>query len=157
MFLTQHALYSHLALISLSTDPYTEICQYDACSSDDLLRPAGDFGTCSSKCVCFDQDTPLTGEPITDLLMLFDQAYLLLALPLLTENSPVPSILPTKIQVEIIPVIPFWAVVSLGAYLLGRLGLGVLTFNDTKEAHEELVAQIEKAKQDLAGRGVGTD
>jgi dolichol-phosphate mannosyltransferase subunit 3 len=91
------------------------------------------------------------------LLMLFSQAYLLLALPLLTENSPVPSILPTKIQVEIIPVIPFWAVVSLGAYLLGRLGLGVLTFNDTKEAHEELVAQIEKAKQDLAGRGVGTD
>jgi dolichol-phosphate mannosyltransferase subunit 3 len=68
----------------------------------------------------------------------------------------VPSILPTKIQVEIIPVIPFWALISLAAYLLGRLGLGVLLFNDTK-AHTELMGQIEKAKNDLDARKVGWD
>ena len=45
----------------------------------------------------------------------------------------------------------------MAAYLLGRLGLGVLTFNDTHEAYVELQAQIEKAKSDLAVRKVGTD
>lgn len=85
------------------------------------------------------------------------QAYLLLALPLLTTNSPIPSILPAKIQNDIIPYLPFWAVVSLGAYLLGRLGLGVLTFNDTQDAYIELQAQIEKAKEDLKSKKVDTD
>jgi len=85
------------------------------------------------------------------------QAYLLLALPLLTDSSPVPSILPTTIQAEIIPVLPFWAIVSLGAYLLGRLGLGVLKFNDTKDAYTELMAQIEGAKKNLDQRKVRWD
>lgn len=85
------------------------------------------------------------------------QAYLLLALPLLTDSSPIPSILPTKIQVEIIPVLPFWAVISLAAYLLGRLGLGVLRFNDTKEAYDELQVQLNKARKDLDARKVRWD
>jgi len=84
----------------------------------------------------------------------FPQTYLLLALPLLTDSSPVPSILPTKIQVEIIPVLPFWALISLAAYLLGRLGWGVLMFNDTEEAYNELMSQIDQAKKDLDKRKV---
>ena len=68
-----------------------------------------------------------------------------------------PSILPTRIQVEVIPVLPFWAVIALGAYLLGRLGLGVLTFNDTKAAHTELTGQISEAKKNLDARKVGWD
>lgn len=87
----------------------------------------------------------------------YKQAYLLLALPLLTEDSPIPSILPTKIQVEIIPVLPLWAIVSLGAYLLGRLGLGVLRFNDTVEAYEELTAQLDTARKSLDNRKVRWD
>lgn len=86
-----------------------------------------------------------------------EQAYLLLALPLLTEDSPIPSILPTKIQVEIIPVLPLWALVSLGAYLLGRLGLGVLRFNDTVEAYEELTGQLDTARKNLDNRKVRWD
>lgn len=58
---------------------------------------------------------------------------------------------------EIIPVIPFWAVISLAAYLLGRLGYGVMTFNDTKAAYTELMEQIDTAKKDLDGRKVGWD
>jgi dolichol-phosphate mannosyltransferase subunit 3 len=85
------------------------------------------------------------------------QIYLLLVLPMLTDSSPVPSILPTKIQVEIIPVLPIWALITLAAYLLGRLGLGVLTFNDTEEAYNELMGQIKGAKTKLAVRKVGTD
>ncbi|RMD39867.1 hypothetical protein DV735_g5251, partial [Chaetothyriales sp. CBS 134920] len=88
------------------------------------------------------------------LALLAASAYLLLLLPLITESSPVPSILPTKIQVEIIPVLPFWAVVALGSYLLGRLGLGILQFNDTKEAYDELTVQLAKARKDLDARGV---
>jgi len=89
--------------------------------------------------------------------LLVSSAYLLLALPLLTEDSPVPSILPTKIQVEIVPVLPFSAVITLGAYLLGRLGLGVLRFNDTKEAYTELMGQIDAAKKNLDQRKVRWD
>jgi dolichyl-phosphate mannosyltransferase polypeptide 3 len=81
----------------------------------------------------------------------------LLVLPLLTDSSPIPSILPTKIQVEIIPVLPFWALITLGAYLLGRLGLGVLRFNDTKEAYTELTEQLTKARKDLDQRKVRWD
>jgi dolichol-phosphate mannosyltransferase subunit 3 len=45
----------------------------------------------------------------------------------------------------------------LAAYLLGRLGYGVLKFNDTKAAYTELMGQIDAAKKDLDGRKVGWD
>ncbi|KIW99965.1 uncharacterized protein Z518_10893 [Rhinocladiella mackenziei CBS 650.93] len=89
--------------------------------------------------------------------LLVSSAYLLLALPLLAEDSPVPSILPTRIQVEIIPVLPFWALVTLGAYLLGRLGLGVLRFNDTEDAYKELMGQLDAARKSLDQRKVRWD
>lgn len=71
------------------------------------------------------------------------------------DDSPIPSILPTKLQVEIVPVLPFWALISLACYLLGRLGWGVLNFNDTEDAYHELMGQIEQAKKDLDKRKVG--
>ncbi|OBT55081.1 hypothetical protein VE04_06199 [Pseudogymnoascus sp. 24MN13] len=39
--------------------------------------------------------------------------------------------LPALIQSEIIPVLPFWALVSFGSYLLFKLGLGVFTYEAT--------------------------
>ena len=86
--------------------------------------------------------------------------------------------LPTKVQQDVIPVVrlllqlslpqtskrsritlqlPFWALVSFGAYLLGKLGYGVYTFKDQPEAHEELLEQIKLAKADLSKRGVTVD
>ncbi|KAJ8125844.1 hypothetical protein O1611_g7793 [Lasiodiplodia mahajangana] len=65
--------------------------------------------------------------------------------------------LPELIQTEIVPVLPFWALVSFGAYLLFRLGWNVMTFHDVPEAHKELVAEIELAKQDLRRLGVDVD
>ncbi|KAK5004589.1 dolichyl-phosphate mannosyltransferase polypeptide 3 [Cryomyces antarcticus] len=62
-----------------------------------------------------------------------------------------------KIQEEIIPVIPFWAIVSFGAYLLFKLGWGVFTFNDVPEAHKELMKQIEQARKELRAKGVDVD
>ena len=51
--------------------------------------------------------------------------------------------------------LPFWAVITLAAYLLGRLGLGVLKFRDCDEAYTELMGQIKSAKGDLDARKVG--
>jgi dolichol-phosphate mannosyltransferase subunit 3 len=53
--------------------------------------------------------------------------------------------------------LPFWAIVSFGAYLLFKLGFGVFTFNDVPEAHKELMAQIVEAKEDLRKKGVDVD
>ena len=55
--------------------------------------------------------------------------------------------------------IPFWALVTFGAYLLFKLGYGVFTFNDVPEAHRELMAQIQQARTELKAKGVdvGTD
>ncbi|PQE20995.1 dolichyl-phosphate mannosyltransferase polypeptide 3 protein [Rutstroemia sp. NJR-2017a WRK4] len=65
--------------------------------------------------------------------------------------------LPGKVAEEIVPVLPFWAVVSFGAYLLGKLGYGVFTFNDVPGAHKELMAEIEMARKDLRTKGVDVD
>ncbi|KAI0401099.1 dolichol-phosphate mannosyltransferase subunit 3 [Xylaria palmicola] len=65
--------------------------------------------------------------------------------------------LPELVQTEIVPVLPFWALVSFGAYLLFRLGWNVMTFHDVPEAHKELVAEIELAKKDLRRLGVDVD
>jgi len=61
---------------------------------------------------------------------------------------------PQKIQKEVVPVLPFWALVSFGAYLLFKLGWGVFTFNDVPEAHKELMAEINEARIDLKSKGV---
>lgn len=61
---------------------------------------------------------------------------------------------PEKVQKEIVPVLPFWALVSFGAYLLFKLGWGVFTFNDVPEAHKELMQQIHEARIDLKAKGV---
>ncbi|KAL6409304.1 dolichol-phosphate mannosyltransferase subunit 3 [Ilyonectria robusta] len=53
--------------------------------------------------------------------------------------------------------LPFWALVSFGAYLLFRLGLGILTFNDVPDAHKELMQEIDEAKVDLRKLGVDVD
>ncbi|KAH7077643.1 dolichol phosphate mannosyltransferas-like protein subunit 3 [Paraphoma chrysanthemicola] len=61
---------------------------------------------------------------------------------------------PEKIQKEIVPVVPFWALITFGAYLLSKLGWGVFTFNDVPDAYKELQAQIQEARIDLKAKGV---
>ena len=53
--------------------------------------------------------------------------------------------------------LPFWALVSFGAYLLFKLGWGVFTFNDVPEAHKELMLEIEVARKELRSKGVDVD
>jgi len=62
--------------------------------------------------------------------------------------------LPEKVQDEVVPVLPFWALISFGSYLLFKLGWGVFTFNDVPEAHKEIMQQIAEARKDLSAKGV---
>ncbi|KAI9746718.1 MAG: hypothetical protein M1818_000432 [Claussenomyces sp. TS43310] len=83
------------------------------------------------------------------LALLVSSVYLSLYLQLIP--------LPTLVQTEIIPVLPFWALVSFGAFLLFKLGYGVLTFNDVPAAHAELMKEIDVARKDLRSKGVDVD
>ncbi|KAK8191599.1 dolichol-phosphate mannosyltransferase subunit 3 [Phyllosticta capitalensis] len=78
--------------------------------------------------------------------LLLSSLYLALYLGLVPLSS--------KVQEDIIPVLPFWALVSFGAYLLFKLGWGVYTFNDVPEAHAELMAEIQQARKELRAKGV---
>ncbi|KAL8957054.1 MAG: hypothetical protein Q9193_005575 [Seirophora villosa] len=62
-----------------------------------------------------------------------------------------------KVQEEIVPVLPFWTLVSFGSYLLFKLGWGVVTFKDVPEAHKELMVEIEVARKDLKANGIDVD
>jgi dolichyl-phosphate mannosyltransferase polypeptide 3 len=62
-----------------------------------------------------------------------------------------------KITANLCKQLPFWALVSFGALLLFRLGLGIFTFNDVPAAHKELMQEIDLAKTDLRKLGVDVD
>ncbi|KAK0644205.1 dolichol-phosphate mannosyltransferase subunit 3 [Cercophora newfieldiana] len=83
------------------------------------------------------------------LALLLSSLYLSLYLELIP--------LPAAIQQDIVPILPFWFLVSFGAWLLFRLGWGMFTFRDTPDAYAELMDEIKLAKADLRSKGVDVD
>ncbi|CAK7903276.1 hypothetical protein CAAN1_07S06700 [[Candida] anglica] len=69
------------------------------------------------------------------------------------------GVIPTsdKIHSEILPYLPWWALVSFGAYALGTLGWGVYTFKDKEGKYKELLVQIDEAKDFYKKKGVSLD
>lgn len=69
------------------------------------------------------------------------------------------GVIPTGslIHDEILPYLPFWALVAFGAYALGTLGWGVLTFKNKEGSYKELMQQIEEAKAFYKTKGVELD
>ncbi|KAG7571457.1 hypothetical protein FFLO_00640 [Filobasidium floriforme] len=57
----------------------------------------------------------------------------------------------------LVPVLPFWVLVTFGAYSLGSLGLGLVRFRDCPEAYRSLMLEISQAKDDLRSKGVTVD
>jgi len=53
--------------------------------------------------------------------------------------------------------LPLWALVTLGAYLLGSMGWSLMTFNDVPKAYESLLKEIDTARADLRSKGVDVD
>ncbi|KAF7712444.1 Dolichol-phosphate mannosyltransferase subunit 3 [Penicillium ucsense] len=88
-------------------------------------------------------------QQTVSVLLLVSSFYLSLYLGLVPLNE--------TVQTEIIPVLPFYAVIVFGCYLLGRLGLAIFTFNDVPEAHAELQKEIELAKVELRKGNVEVD
>ncbi|KAG2110076.1 dolichol-phosphate mannosyltransferase subunit 3 [Suillus cothurnatus] len=74
----------------------------------------------------------------------------------LFEVLPIPLI-DASVAQEILPVIPWWLLVTFGSYSLWSLGWGVFTFRDCPEAYQELLQEINEAKNDLRSRGVTVD
>lgn len=58
---------------------------------------------------------------------------------------------------EILPYLPFWALVSFGAYALGTLGWGVLTFKNKEGSYKELLGQIDEARAFYKTKGLDVD
>lgn len=58
---------------------------------------------------------------------------------------------------EILPYLPWWALVTFGAYALVTLGWGVLTFKDKEQSYKELLGQIDEAKDFYKSKGINLD
>ncbi|EGC45553.1 conserved hypothetical protein [Histoplasma capsulatum var. duboisii H88] len=82
-------------------------------------------------------------------LLLITSLYLALYLGLIPLN-------PT-IQNEIIPILPFYSLMVIGAYMLFRLGWGVYAFNDVPEEYSSLQEEILEAKNQLRAAKVDVD
>lgn len=63
----------------------------------------------------------------------------------------------TLIHNEILPYLPWWALVTFGAYALGTLGWGVYTFKDKEASYKELLEQIDEAKAFYKTKGIDLD
>jgi len=58
---------------------------------------------------------------------------------------------------QIVSLLPWWLLVSFGAYSLWSIGWGLLTLRECSEAYEELLSEIAEAKDDLRTKGVTVD
>ncbi|CAO1620838.1 unnamed protein product [Parajaminaea phylloscopi] len=62
-----------------------------------------------------------------------------------------------QLKADILPVVPWWCLVSFGSYLLWQMGWGIFNFNDVPEAYQGLLSDITNAKDFLRQRGVDVD
>ncbi|KAG1794502.1 dolichol-phosphate mannosyltransferase subunit 3 [Suillus subaureus] len=74
----------------------------------------------------------------------------------LFEVLPIPLV-DASVAQDILPVVPWWLLVSFGSYSLWSLGWGVFTFRDCPDAYHELLQEINEAKNDLRSRAVTVD
>jgi len=82
----------------------------------------------------------------------------LTALYLLAFFSIIPvPLLEEETAQQLLPVIPWWLLVSFGSYSLASLGWGLFTFRDCPDAYEELMREITMAKADLSARGISVE
>ncbi|KAG2235313.1 dolichol-phosphate mannosyltransferase subunit 3 [Thamnidium elegans] len=62
--------------------------------------------------------------------------------------------LPETVQEKIIPVLPWWGLVTFGSYCLSNIGSAMYTFRDCPEAYHELMGEITQAKSELRSKGM---
>ncbi|KAI0323049.1 dolichol-phosphate mannosyltransferase subunit 3 [Amylostereum chailletii] len=69
---------------------------------------------------------------------------------------PVPFVAPEQAD-QIIPVLPWWLLVSFGSYALWSMGHGLYSFRECTDAYTELLTEISQAKAELRDKGVAVD
>ncbi|CAO1633206.1 unnamed protein product [Sympodiomycopsis kandeliae] len=90
--------------------------------------------------------------------VLYTAVTSLIYFAILFEVLPLPSaILSQETKDQILPVIPWWTIVSFGSYLLWQIGWGIFNFNDVPEAYQGLLVDIKNAKDFLRERGVDVE
>lgn len=62
-----------------------------------------------------------------------------------------------KFHDEILQYLPFWYLVTFGSYALATLGWGVLTFKDKEDKYNELLVQIDEAKDFYKENNISLD
>ncbi|KAF3406379.1 hypothetical protein DPV78_000823 [Talaromyces pinophilus] len=88
-------------------------------------------------------------QQTVSILLLLSSLYLALYLGLVPINE--------TVQTEIVPVLPFYALIVLACFLGARLGYMILTFNDVPHEYESLQKEIEQAKIELRKANVDVD
>ncbi|KAN0080405.1 Dolichol-phosphate mannosyltransferase subunit 3 [Tylopilus felleus] len=83
-------------------------------------------------------------------------AFIVVYLLALFAVLPLPFLDPDVVA-QLLHVIPWWLLVSFGAYSLASLGWGLFTFQDCPDAYHELLEEINDAKHDLRTKGVSVD
>ncbi|KAH9969146.1 dolichol-phosphate mannosyltransferase subunit 3 [Russula dissimulans] len=58
---------------------------------------------------------------------------------------------------QLLPVLPWWLLVSFGSYTLWSLGHGLYTFRECTDAYTELLTEVSQAKSELRLKGVSVD
>ncbi|KAF8554062.1 dolichol-phosphate mannosyltransferase subunit 3 [Imleria badia] len=87
---------------------------------------------------------------------IYSSTFVLVYFLALFAVLPIPF-LDSDVVAQLLPVIPWWLLVSFGAYSLASLGWGMFTFQDCPDAYHELLKEINDAKDDLRGKGVTVD
>uniref|UniRef100_UPI00398ED251 dolichol-phosphate mannosyltransferase subunit 3 n=1 Tax=Pristiophorus japonicus TaxID=55135 RepID=UPI00398ED251 len=59
----------------------------------------------------------------------------------------------TEPGLQLLGPLPAYLLVAFGCYSLGTVGYRLATFNDCEAAAQELRAQVQEARTDLAGKG----
>ncbi|EEA24585.1 hypothetical protein TMatcc_007690 [Talaromyces marneffei ATCC 18224] len=88
-------------------------------------------------------------QQTVSILLLLSSLYLALYLGLIPINE--------TVQTEIVPVLPFYALIVLACFLGARLGYMIMTFNDVPHEYESLQKEIEQAKIELRKANVDVD
>jgi hypothetical protein len=73
---------------------------------------------------------------------------------IIATTNTTPQSIPQKVIDTIITFAPIFAIVLLGIYLLSRLIIGILAFEDCPDAAKEIDTQIAEAKTEMKRRKV---
>jgi len=85
-------------------------------------------------------------------LVIFSVAYFLTFFAFI----PVPFVSKDHAE-EILPVLPWWLLISFGSYSLWSLGHGLYTYRECTDAYTELLREVSQAKSELRVKGVSVD